>query len=504
MVLENNRVRAKVPELFSPLMGPHLEKVDEVLSPGLTVLSWSSLNLGSFIDAVYASLNELDLLIDRVVGIHENRIEAIFKDVVSIPLCELPQTETISIKEFTSSTASLCTKASKVIDTKSQVVETAVQEMIQLLIGPEIILERPQDETAPGAIATMRKIELRTKLQAEADNLLVYYEERNIETLVQLLRSSLEMIRKRIATHSIGYGSYTTSARESKENRKADHPLFHSHIVLAMPNIVMKPSLDDIQQALNQAVSTITLVTNQVYRWGQERRIPAPPEGEKPLHSRSDIRSRSRVLRQVVGDASTLKNYHKPVSENKEVLKLVSALSTAVNSTKSLIVTALEQFNKYSHLWDTEQEEKMTQFLEDTDPGVNDFKMEMQQYAKLEEVILLEPDVIPAGCIALSSDELKLALCTEAKSWRICFGRTMRTKYQTVMEEVFKSIDDWTKRLSRPLNDLDDIRSVMATLKEIRENEIQTDMQLDPIEVNYEKPTTSIVCIHLHDWSHVH
>lgn len=250
-----------------------------------------------------------------------------------------------------------------------------------------------------------------------------------------------------------------------------------------MPNIVMKPSLDEIQQALNQAVTTITLVTNQVYQWGQERRIPSPPEGAKPLHSRSDmIRSRARVVRQVTTDRSALKNYYRAVSENKEILKLVSALSTAINSTKSLIVKGLEQFNKYSHLWTVEQGEKMTEFLEG-DPGVNDFKMEMQQFAQLEEVIVREPDTIPAGCIALSSDQLKLALCTEAKSWRICYGRTMRTKYQTVMEEVFKSIDDWTKRLSRPLNDLDDIRSVMATLKEIRENEIQTDMQLDPIEV---------------------
>ena len=125
----------------------------------------------------------------------------------------------------------------------------------------------------------------------------------------------------------------------------------------------------------------------------------------------------------------------------------------------------------------------MTEFLEG-DPGVNDFKMEMQQYTELEEVIVLESDTIPVGPIALSSDQLKLALCTEAKSWRVCFGRTMKTMYQTVMEEVFKSIDDWSKRLSRPLNDLDDIRSVMATLKEIRENEIQTDMRLEPIEVN--------------------
>ena len=482
MVIENNRVCGKIPELFTPLMGPHLDKVDEVLSPGLTVLSWSSLNLGSYIDAVYDSLRELDLLINRATDVHENRIKAVFKDMLCIPLCELPQADTISIKEFTSSTAALCSKASSIIDTKSQVVETAVQELLQLLLGPEVVLEQPENSSTPGAIAMMRKIELRTKLQSEADNLLAYYEERNIETIVQLLRSTLECIRKRIAVHSIGYSSYTTSAMEAKRREKVDHPLFQSDIILAMPSILMKPSLDEIQQALNQAVSTITLFTNQVFKWGQERRIPVPPEGERPLHSRSDIRSRSRVIRQVTTDRSMLKNYHKAVSENKEVLKLVSILSTAINSTKSLVMKGLEQFNTYSHLWETEQEEKMAEFLEG-DPGVNDFKLEMQQYAKLEEVITLESDTIPAGCIALSSDQLKLALCTEAKSWRVCFGRTMKTKFQTVMEEVFKSIDDWTKRLSRPLNDLDDIRSVMATLKEIRENEIQTDMQLEPIEV---------------------
>ena len=186
MVIENNRVRDKVSELFAPLMGPHLNKVDETLSPGLTLLSWNSLNLGSFIDSVYASLGELDLLIDRVTGIHENRIKAIFKDMLSIPLCEFPDTDTISIKDFTSSTAALCTKASKVVDTKSQVVETAVQELLHLLLGPEVVLELPKDKTAPGTIAAMRLIEQRTKLRSEADNLLAYYEEQNIDTQVNM------------------------------------------------------------------------------------------------------------------------------------------------------------------------------------------------------------------------------------------------------------------------------------------------------------------------------
>lgn len=52
------------------------------------------------------------------------------------------------------------------------------------------------------------------------------------------------------------------------------------------------------------------------------------------------------------------------------------------------------------------------------------------------------------------------------------------------MEEVFSSIDEWSKQLSHTIKDLDDIRAVMATLKDIRENEIRVDMALGPIEVS--------------------
>ena len=51
------------------------------------------------------------------------------------------------------------------------------------------------------------------------------------------------------------------------------------------------------------------------------------------------------------------------------------------------------------------------------------------------------------------------------------------------MEETFDFIEDMSKKLSRPIKDLDDIRLVMAALKDIRENEIRIDMGITPIEV---------------------
>ena len=48
-------------------------------------------------------------------------------------------------------------------------------------------------------------------------------------------------------------------------------------------------------------------------------------------------------------------------------------------------------------------------------------------------------------------------------------------------------IDDLSKRLSRPIKDLDDVRQAMATLREIREKEISIDSCLGPIEVSTAK-----------------
>lgn len=51
------------------------------------------------------------------------------------------------------------------------------------------------------------------------------------------------------------------------------------------------------------------------------------------------------------------------------------------------------------------------------------------------------------------------------------------------MENIFMLIEEFNKKLNRPIKDLDDIRIAMAALKEIREQQISIDFQVGPIEV---------------------
>lgn len=51
------------------------------------------------------------------------------------------------------------------------------------------------------------------------------------------------------------------------------------------------------------------------------------------------------------------------------------------------------------------------------------------------------------------------------------------------MENIFTLVEEFNKKLNRQIKDLDDIRIAMATLKEIREQQISIDFQVAPIEV---------------------
>ena len=79
--------------------------------------------------------------------------------------------------------------------------------------------------------------------------------------------------------------------------------------------------------------------------------------------------------------------------------------------------------------------------------------------------------------------DLKFTLTAETKAWMVVVGRHCNKIYRSEMENVFTLVEEFNKKLNRPIKDLDDIRIAMAALKEIREQQISIDFQVGPIEV---------------------
>ena len=91
--------------------------------------------------------------------------------------------------------------------------------------------------------------------------------------------------------------------------------------------------------------------------------------------------------------------------------------------------------------------------------------------------------MLSLGPLAIYTENIKTALHAEASAWVLLFAKHMNEKYEILMTNLLKLMEGWAAQLSRPIKDLDDIRATMSCLKTIRENEINVDMEIDPIEV---------------------
>ena len=93
-------------------------------------------------------------------------------------------------------------------------------------------------------------------------------------------------------------------------------------------------------------------------------------------------------------------NYFKNVSENKDVAKLVSLLSTAINSQKKEVTTALGDFNRFDTIWKESREVALKNFLEGN-PKLSEFEAQILYYKHLERRLMEEPESANVGAIAL-------------------------------------------------------------------------------------------------------
>lgn len=68
------------------------------------------------------------------------------------------------------------------------------------------------------------------------------------------------------------------------------------------------------------------------------------------------------------------------------------------------------------------------------------------------------------------------------KSCNRKIGQLLRKKYHREMDYVYAVMNEMERKLERPIRDLDDIRMVIETLKKIRENEVDMELKIEPIE----------------------
>jgi dynein heavy chain len=232
MIGDYSEVVASIPEKITPLLKPALRKVEIVMETGLTSLSWSSVNLDTYVQNVSEKMSDFQSLLTKVNDILEIRIDGVLNSIRETVLCRLPTKNAWTVTEYLNEVEQVCTMEAKEIERKSALVEVAVQELIDLLLSR---MDPPQRTSA--------------EIQEAIKEFTSYCIHANVDALLKATRTTLDTIKRRLTTRVQGY--------DEKQTEPAKPPFFSSQISLNIPNIVMVPALDEVQQALNKSIAMI-------------------------------------------------------------------------------------------------------------------------------------------------------------------------------------------------------------------------------------------------------
>ncbi len=287
-------------------------------------------------------------------------------------------------------------------------------------------------------------------------------------------RYTLDSIKKRLQQANRYIGGQVI-------REKVKNPLFKADIILAIPNISIKPTLDDMQSQLNKSIQAMLRMSQDVPEWRHATKLKdlqireiekqAQEEGEDP---------KAAVA------AKAPKPLHKIIAEHKDVNKLVISLSSCMSGFKDEVQEIMKNFTGFAELWEKEPEPTVKEFMTSKPPPlIVDIEAKFRHYKKLQIEIEEFPQTYQVGSIIYMTDNLKRALLQEISNWKLAYGKELNNKAASDMKNLLDLVEDIQKRLARPCKDLDDIRLHMSALNQIKEKEIEIDRTITPIEETY-------------------
>lgn len=181
------------------------------------------------------------------------------------PLLNLPHTEAWTTGHFLQESLTQSEAGGNILASCSKKVEDSVKEMLDVLrstaflqtinsFDPEDVVKSKLDDTE--------------MFETQCEDLFTHFKHRNLESLIASVRSSLDSLRRCITTSTARSLSRTYSPDTgSQEDSPGPVACFQADLILSLPNIVMQPSLEDMQNTVNNAVQSVCEVGQYIDLW---------------------------------------------------------------------------------------------------------------------------------------------------------------------------------------------------------------------------------------------
>ncbi|ESO03023.1 hypothetical protein HELRODRAFT_80768, partial [Helobdella robusta] len=452
-----------VPKCLIEVFKPYIKRIDNILRPGFTVHAWHSLLINQYLSKADNIIKEVEWMVLYVRDILQSRINSILADIASVSLCSLSSTFPVQPNQFLTMVENKCFSASQLLAKNTLAVEKSVGHILQ-------ILKKPLTEAE---LETMNTSDGKSKETNNYNMLIDYFHQKNVEAFVDCVRQSLEDMRSYVQTAEFSNDQSSFNSLHANDNC-----IFKVDLVLKIPDVVMVPSVDDVQLVITQSIQKIMKMLESIPKWC----LSLSSLEASLTEVGSFIFSKApQDMNNLIQTDYCNKSLSKAVSENKEIVKLVSYLNSIITTLKGKVDKLIKRYEVYSELWTKDVQTNVKEFMA-TQPSLSDFEAVFRHYTILEEKINEIESSFKIGPLHLITDSLKLGLLMECKEWKYAYGRSLNQHCSRDMDDLHKYFTVMQKRLNHAILDLEDIKTIKLHMSEIRDSEIKIEMTLMPIE----------------------
>ena len=207
------------------------------MRPGMVTLTWTSMNIDSYVDQIQQGLKQLRELICSINDIIENRIEKNLKEVSRTLLVDLPDDSSFTVADFVQMQQNFISTKATELQGKNKEVENAVEDLIDKICA--FRLEMPLEKVS----------------ESDIDKLRQHYNHFMYRALLCSAKNSMNALKKRIGSRG-GTNILNTSK-----------PFFNVDVQLMPPHVSLSPSLDDIQTCITSTAKAVLACYKSVLEW---------------------------------------------------------------------------------------------------------------------------------------------------------------------------------------------------------------------------------------------
>ena len=441
LINEHQRITGEIAPITLPLMRPLLEDLELTMLPGLTDLTWTSVNIDMYLARVHKKMSNIQELVRKMNDILHNRIDSNLKEAARVMLVSLPEDQSATPDEFLAMQNRVVKDEGAALMIKSEEVRRACDDLIELVAS-----QVPSNEWG-----------IPVELDADAvGEFKGHFARLTYSAVLRATRRSFGRLRRRVGSRASGGFLFV------------ERPFFEVTVELAVPYVVLQPSVDEIQRAVNNVAKKILKASHEIRRWGN-----------------TDLNGDEENVPGVDYDNIGTGTFYDEIASDIEIVKLVLLLTGSVNGLKNEVQAHLDAYAEYSFLYLENLQQAYDDFTRKK-PSLEQFEAELKKYMDIEQRVLRLAPVHNIGALCLDTQPLKLALRAEAAAWKTQFATNLHAHGKEQLESLLKYVKETTFMLSRNVENLDDVRTVMGIQQDIREKESEIDSIMVPIEQVYD------------------